>query len=61
MTSYKMVNVTEAVTHPPRSIIEHTALSLFRYDDYLADYRAKLLSYVVVVDVWLGKYCNFFG
>ena len=56
-----MVNITEAVTHPPRWIIEHTALSLFRYDDYLADYRAKLLSYVVVVDVWLGEHCNFFG
>ena len=24
--SYKMVNVTEAITHPPQPIIEHTAL-----------------------------------
>ena len=56
-----MVNVTEAVTHPLQFIIEYTALSLFRYDDYLADYRAKLLSYVVVVDVWLGEHCKFFG
>ena len=26
LASYKMVNVTEAVTHPPRLIIEYTAL-----------------------------------
>lgn len=39
LASYKMVNVTDAVTHPPRFIIEYTALCLFRYDDYLADNR----------------------
>ena len=42
-----MVNVTKAVTHPPQTIIEHTNLWLFRYDDYLADDRAKILSFVV--------------
>ena len=28
-------------------------LELFRYDDYLAIYRATLLSYAVEVDVYL--------
>ncbi len=49
-----MVNVTKSVTHPPRSII------VYIYDDYLATYKAKLLSYVVEVDMWLGEHFNFF-
>ena len=56
-----MVHVRMALTHPPRSIIEHTALYLIRYDDYLADYSAKLLSYVVEVDMSLGEHYNFSG
>ena len=56
-----MVNFTEAITYPPQLIIRHTALRLFRYNDYLAVNRAKLLSYVVEVDVWLGEHYNFFG
>ena len=55
------INVTKAVTQPPQQIIKHTALSLFRCDDYQAIYRATLLSYVLEVDVWLGKHCDFFG
>ena len=45
-TSYKIVNITKAITYPPQPIIDHTALLLFRYNDYLEDYRAKLLSYM---------------
>ena len=54
-----MVNVIKAVTHPPQSIIEYTTLSLFRYNDYLSNYRSNLLSYMVVINVWLGKHYNF--
>ena len=49
--SYKMFNVTEGNTQPARNIIEHSNLRKFRYHDYLAIFRFKLLSYVVVVDV----------
>ncbi len=45
--SYKMLNVTEGKTQLPRNIIEHSSLRKFRYDDYLAIFRFKLLSYVV--------------
>ncbi len=47
---YKMLNVTESKTQPPRNIIEHSNLRKFRYDDYLAIFRFKLLSYEVGVD-----------
>ena len=58
--SYKMLNVTEGKTQLPRNIIEHNNLRKFRYDDYLAIFRFKLLSYVVWVDAWLGEHCGFF-
>ena len=56
-----MVNIKNAVTRPPQQIIKHAALSLLRYDDYQAIYRATLLSWVVEVDLWLGEHCDFFG
>ncbi len=56
---YKMLNVTEGKTQLPRNIIEHN-LRKFRYDDNLAIFRFKLLSYVVGVDAWLGEHCRFF-
>lgn len=54
-------NVRKAVNHPPRLVIIHTALSLFRYDDYPAHCGATSLSYVIEVDVWLVEQYNFYG
>lgn len=56
-----MFNITEAAINPPKSTIEHTALYSFEHNDFLADYRAKLLIYEVEVGVWLGKHRDFFG
>ena len=61
LASYKMLNVTEGKTQLPRNIIEHSNLGKFRYNDYLAIFRFKLLSYVVGVDAWLGEHCGFFS
>ncbi len=58
--AYKMLNITESKTQLPRNIIEHTNLRKFRYNDYLARFRFKLLSYVVGLDEWFGEYCGFF-
>lgn len=41
---YEMANIKKAVTQPPQQIIKHAALSLFRYDDCQAIYRASSLS-----------------
>lgn len=51
-TSY---NVTEDKSQSPRNIIECSNAEKFRYDDCLAISVFKLLSYVVMVDVWLGE------
>ena len=50
-----MFNVTEGIPQPPRNIIKYCNTKKFRYDDYLAISVFKLLSYVVVVDIWLSK------
>ena len=39
----------------PRNIIGYCNTEKLRYDDYLAISVFKLLSYAVVVDVWLGE------
>ena len=53
--SYKMFNVTEDKSQPPRNIIECSNAEKYKYDDYLAISVFKSLSYVVVVDAWLGE------
>ena len=53
--SYKMFNVTEDKSQSPRNIIECSNAEKSKYDDYLAISVFKLLSYVVVVDAWLGE------
>ena len=50
-----MFNVTEGISQPPRNIIKYCNAEKFKYDDYLAIFAFKLLSSVVVVDVWLGE------
>ena len=45
---------TEDKSQSPRNIIEYCNAEMFRYDDYVAISVFKLLSYVVVVDVWLN-------
>ena len=50
-----MFSVTEDKSQSPRNIIEYCNAEIFRYDDYLAISVFRLLSYVVVVDVWLGE------
>ena len=56
-----MFNVTEDNSQSPRNITECCNAEKFRYDDYLAISVFKLLSYVVVVDVWLGEGGEIFG
>ena len=42
--TYKMVNLTELITQPPRHIIKHTSLLSLRIDDFLSINRLVLLS-----------------
>ncbi len=56
-----MFNVTEGISQPPRNIIKYCNAEKFKYDDYLAIFAFKLLSSVVVVDVWLGESGEIFG
>ena len=56
-----MFNVTEDKSQPPRNVIEYCNTEKFMYDDYLAISVFKLLSSVVVVDVWLGEGEDNFG
>ena len=50
-----MFNVTEDKSQSPNNIIECSNAEKSKYDDYLAISVFKLLSYVVVVDAWLGE------
>ncbi len=50
-----MFNVTEDKSQPPRNIIEYYNTEKFRYEDDLATSMFKLLSSVVVFDVWLDE------
>ncbi len=59
--SYKMFNVTEDKSQSPRNIIEYCNTEKLRYDSYLAISVFKLLSSVVVVDVWLREGAEIFG
>lgn len=54
-----MLNVTEGKSQPPRRIIGHSNLEMFRYDSYLAISRLILLSYVVGVVAQLAEHCDF--
>ena len=56
-----MFNITKDKSPPPRNIIECSNADKFRYNDYLAISVFKLLSYVVVVDAWLGEGGEIFG
>ena len=56
-----MFNVTEDKFQSPRNIIECSNAEKFRYGDYLAISVFKLLSYVVVVNAWLGEGGKIFG
>ena len=42
--AYKMVNLTELTTQPPRHIIKHTSLLSLRIDDSLSINRLILLA-----------------
>ncbi len=42
-------------SQPPPQLMGSTAVQIIRYDDCLAIYRLKLLSYLVEVDVCLAK------
>ncbi len=55
-----ILNVTEDKTQIPRNIIENNNMRKFRYDDYLAIFRFKLLSYVIEVDAYFSEHCGFF-
>ena len=50
-----MFNVTEDKSQSPNNIIECSNAEKSKYDDYLAISVFKLLSYVDVVDAWLGE------
>ena len=56
-----MFNITVCISHPPRNIIKYCDVEKFRYDDYLVISVFKLLSSVVVVDVWWSKSGEIFG
>ena len=56
-----MFNVTKDKSQPPRNIIEYCNSEKFSYDDYLEISAFKLLSFVIVVDVWLGEGGEIFG
>ena len=56
-----MFNVTEDKSQPPRNIIKHCNAEKFMYDGYLVISVFKLLSSVIVVDIWSGEVGKIFG
>lgn len=50
-----MFNVTKDKSKLPYNIIEWNIVKKFKYNDYLAIIMLKILSYIVMVDMWLGK------
>ncbi len=50
-----MFNVTENKSQPHRNVIKQFNAEKLKYDGYLAISVFKLLSSVVVVDIWLRE------
>lgn len=55
-----MHDVQLGITQPPSTFIWNTNVGKLRYDSYLAVGMFIFLSYVVGMDVQLGKHCDFF-
>ena len=52
---YRMFNIIEDKSQPPRNVIKYYNTRKFRYNGYLAISVFKLSSSIIVVDIWLSE------